>query len=151
MDFQLPLLRHLTMLLPWMCGGNNHKSFVFLVITSMFEAFVWLCWYGEKPTKCIGCWLWEWYDPKGESKLRWTKSAMIEVHFCIVFSVIKTFTINMSIKNHSFARTISCPPFLIHYWILWMKKFPSNSDFWHWKWDNELLSSQRYLNVYSHL
>jgi len=52
---------------------------------------------------------------KGESRLRWTKSGMIKVHFCIVFIVIKTFTINTSIKNHSFARTISCPPFLIHY------------------------------------
>jgi hypothetical protein len=112
--------------------------FVILVVMSMFEVFVWLCWYGEKPTKCIRFWFWEWYDPKGESKLRWTKSNTIEVHFCIVFSVIKTFTINMSIKNHSFAITIICPPFLINYWIFWMEKIPSNSNFWHWKWDNEL-------------
>ncbi len=34
----------------------------------------------------------------GESKLRWTKSGMIGVHFYIVFNVIKTFTKNMSTK-----------------------------------------------------
>jgi len=86
-----------------------------------------------------------------ERKLKWTKSGTIEVHFCIVFSVIKTFTINMLTKNYSFAKTISFPPFLIHYWIFWMKFFPSNSKFWHKKWDNELWGFQKYLNVYSHL
>jgi len=75
--------------------------------------------------------------------LRCTKSGRIGIHFCIVFNVIKTFTINMSTKNQFFARTISCPPLLIHYWILWMKKFPSNSKFWHWKWDNELWGSKK--------
>jgi hypothetical protein len=65
---------------------------------------------------------------EGSCKLSWTKSGMIGVHFCIVvFYVIKNFTINMSTKNLFFARTIYFLPFLIHYWILWMKKIPSNS------------------------
>ncbi len=68
----------------------------------------------------------------GESKLRWTKNGTKGVHFCIVFGVIKIWiTINMSTKNHFFARTISCPPFLIHNWMFWWKKIPSNSNFWH--------------------
>ncbi len=39
--------------------------------------------------------------------LRWTKSVTIKVHFCTIFYVINTFTINMSIKNQFCARTIS--------------------------------------------
>jgi hypothetical protein len=73
---------------------------------------------------------------QGNCKLRWTKSAMVGVHFCTIFSVINIFITNMFIKNHFFARTILCstPNTLL---IIVNEKISSNSKFSHLKWLNE--------------
>jgi hypothetical protein len=37
----------------WCVASTTNKSFVFIVVMSLFDffLFMWLCWYGEEPTK----------------------------------------------------------------------------------------------------